>query len=604
MDTKLGVFSSFDEAVVLITLDQRDVKVLDATEQSYRLLQIEKGTINKIADFIKSSEIIITKCYEAIKYNEKLTFIDKLSNSDLWLEVKISPSNTKDSLLIFLTPVNEKIESINVLKKSELKHRLLFTNANDAIIILKNLQIIDCNSKTLKMFGCNYIGEISGKQLYHFMPEKQPDGSDSILKYHYLIQEASKEINHFFYWKHARLNGTQFDTEVSLSGFQLENEEHYVQIIIRDITRRIETENKRLISEKNYKELVELMPDAIVVETNNKITFVNPVASKIFETKEKNLLNSSISDFFDSKDNLKIKQLVIDTKQNENSRFPLELKLKGIDKYVEIQCISIEDEKQFTIKFVVHDITSKKLQELALIRADKAEQANFELQNEIKERIKAEENLLLAQLELKQNIKQKDVLLKEVHHRVKNNLQIINSMLKLQANHINDQETVFQLNECQDRIKSMSYIHESLYQTNDIELIDFSTYIPKLVNSLMHTYGKSHQQVKIVYDLDLVELNIDNSIPCGLIINELVSNVFKYGIPEKSKGILTFILKCKNNEVLLSISDNGQGMPPNFDINNSNSLGLQLVNALINQLEGEVKISNQNGLSYQITFPV
>ena len=194
------------------------------------------------------------------------------------------------------------------------------------------------------------------------------------------------------------------------------------------------------------------------------------------------------------------------------------------------------------------------------------------------------------------------MLLKEVHHRVKNNLQVISSILNLQSSYVTDESTKTILKESQNRIKSMSFIHENLYQKDKFSSIDFSDYIFNLSNNLVHSYHIFDNLVEIKYEMDSVNLSLDQAIPCGLIVNELVSNALKYAFPNREKGELTIRLKSENKQIELMIGDNGIGLPKDFDIQNSETLGLQLVLTLIDQLDARVDIQRDGGTKYFITF--
>ena len=210
---------------------------------------------------------------------------------------------------------------------------------------------------------------------------------------------------------------------------------------------------------------------------------------------------------------------------------------------------------------------------------------------------------ILAESELRGALKEKEVLLKEVHHRVKNNLQVISSILNLQTSYIKDKETANMLKECQNRIKTMAYIHESLYQTKDFLHINFGEYIINLVKNLFYSYDANQQKIKANFDVDTIFLNLDTSIPCGLIINELVSNAFKYAFVDDSQGFITVkVKKLDNGKIKMIVADNGKGIPQHIDYKNTESLGLQLVNILAEQINGTITLNKINGTIFEIIF--
>jgi len=205
---------------------------------------------------------------------------------------------------------------------------------------------------------------------------------------------------------------------------------------------------------------------------------------------------------------------------------------------------------------------------------------------------------------IKASLKEKEVLLREIHHRVKNNMQLLISLLKLQADKIEDKKYADMFKDGEDRIRSMSLIHEKLYQTQDFANINFGEHIVSLVDGLFVSYGVDTNKVSLNIDIKDVSIDLENAIPCGLIINELVSNSLKYAFPNERQGEIKISLCLANeDELVLTVSDNGIGMPEGLDINNTDSMGLQLVRILAeNQLDGRVDINRTEGTQFQIRF--
>ncbi len=206
--------------------------------------------------------------------------------------------------------------------------------------------------------------------------------------------------------------------------------------------------------------------------------------------------------------------------------------------------------------------------------------------------------------QIKSSLKEKEVLLKEVHHRVKNNMQVISSLLKLQSENTSDKQILDLFNESQNRIQSMALVHEKLYQTKSLADVDFKGYVKSLVNSLLRSHGTDLEKIVIKIEVTNVSLELESAIPCGLIINELVSNSLKYAFPEEKEGEIRVALNSiDHDELLLEISDNGIGMPENLDIRNSGSMGLHLVTILSeDQLEGQLKLNRAGGAHFYIQF--
>ncbi|MBW4681612.1 MAG: PAS domain S-box protein [Microcoleus vaginatus WJT46-NPBG5] len=208
-----------------------------------------------------------------------------------------------------------------------------------------------------------------------------------------------------------------------------------------------------------------------------------------------------------------------------------------------------------------------------------------------------------AQEQLKVSLKEKEVLLKEIHHRVKNNLQIISSLLKLQSSYLKDIEAQTLFKDSYNRVRSMALIHEKLYRSSDLAKIDLADYIRNLLGNLFSSYGVSSQAIELKLKVDNISLDVDTAIPCGLIINELVSNSIKYAFTPGLRGkiCVEFYLK-RENEYILLISDNGVGLPSGFDLEQTDSLGLQLVFNLAEQLGGSINLNTDNGTKFKIKF--
>ncbi|MGL5080738.1 MAG: sensor histidine kinase [Microcoleaceae cyanobacterium] len=207
--------------------------------------------------------------------------------------------------------------------------------------------------------------------------------------------------------------------------------------------------------------------------------------------------------------------------------------------------------------------------------------------------------------ELRTSLLEKELLVREVHHRVKNNLQVISSIFSLQSQTTDDPELLSVLDESQDRIRSMALIHEQLYQSNSLARINFEEYIKSLTQNLRYSYNTKFKTMSFQLEIEPIVLNLDTAIPCGLLINELVSNALKHGfLPRQSGeiGIKLFTIDSEKNKLCLVVQDNGMGLPKQFDINCTSSLGLRLVRALTRQLKGELEMYNQNGAVFKITF--
>jgi len=208
-----------------------------------------------------------------------------------------------------------------------------------------------------------------------------------------------------------------------------------------------------------------------------------------------------------------------------------------------------------------------------------------------------------AQEQINASLKEKEILLKEVNHRVKNNLQVISSLLNLQSKGIKDSADAEIFKECRNRVKSMVFIHEKLYKSKDFAHIDFSDYVRTLTNSLFHSYGVAAESLELLISVDdNISLGVDRAIPCGLIINELVSNSLKYAFSSGGSGRITIRVAYSGGEYLLEVADNGRGFPAEVDFRNTQSLGMQLVITLVDQLNGSVVLDSLGGTGTKFTI--
>ncbi|MBD3285099.1 PAS domain S-box protein, partial [candidate division WOR-3 bacterium] len=214
---------------------------------------------------------------------------------------------------------------------------------------------------------------------------------------------------------------------------------------------------------------------------------------------------------------------------------------------------------------------------------------------DITERREAEETIKAA-------LKEKEVMLMEIHHRVKNNLQVISSLINLQIKHTRENNVRDILRESSDRIRTIALIHERLYRSADLARVNFIEYVDHLVKSLFHSYGANPRDIRSSINVDKVYLDIEKAIPCALIINELVGNSLKHAFPEGKGKVKIDLKQTSANMLKLTVSDNGTGLPVGFDINTSGTLGLDLVETLVSQLKGELSFSSEQGTTCTITF--
>jgi PAS domain S-box-containing protein len=340
----------------------------------------------------------------------------------------------------------------------------------------------------------------------------------------------------------------------------------------QDITRRKMVEKSLKDSESKFRNLVETTPDMIwEIDKNGIFTYISPQSSFILGYTPQEIIGKNIFSFIEPGAVGRIKKI-------------FNTHIKTFRKINTLEVPVYRDSTELTL-----EIRSVR------VRDNKDNNEGFQgTARDITERTKATN-------QLRTSIKEKDILLQEIHHRVKNNMQIISSLLNLQITYLNDEEAVNLLKESQNRVRSMAIIHEKLYQTNDFTKINITEYINSLVNGLFYSYSiKNH--INSTIDIDDVELNIETAVPVGLILNELISNSLKHGFA-KGSGEVCIRLKNIDDKYEMIVRDNGIGFPKDVDFRKTESLGLQLVNNLVNQIDGEIELKLNHGTKFIITFP-
>lgn len=361
-----------------------------------------------------------------------------------------------------------------------------------------------------------------------------------------------------------------------------------------DVTEQKKAEERLQESEERYRNIVETANEGIsIIDAEERITFVNKQIEDMFGYSSEELIGRSMWDFLSDESKVVIKHVF--SKKGKNINESLEIKFirkDGFPLWTHTNSKSIFDKDgKFLGTLNLHtDITKRKEVEEAL--------RNFEIARK-----------------------------KEIHHRIKNNLQVISSLLDLQAEKfrnrkiINESEVLEAFKESQDRVKSMALIHEELYKGEELDKLNFSLYIKELADALFVTYKIGNADVSLNMDLEEnILLDMDTAIPLGIIVNELVSNSLKYAFPDRENGEIqikfhkngengSIIEESKNEEYkstsfILTISDNGVGISEDLDIKELDSLGLQLVTFLVDQLDGELELKKSNGTEFIIRFTV
>jgi two-component sensor histidine kinase len=352
-----------------------------------------------------------------------------------------------------------------------------------------------------------------------------------------------------------------------------ELEIHQIELKIQNedlIKTQLDLENSR----QDYYELYDFAPVGyITLDDKEIITRVNLTGAEMLGKPRKYLINEALIRFIDP---------------SYKKRFYghiQEVKKANIKQKCQVELISSEKKFLFVNLDTITSLDEERnLKGFKIILTDISEIKKIES-------------------DLEDSLKEKDLLIKETHHRVKNNLQVISSLLNLQSDYIKDKTEKEFFRESQNRAKAMALIHELLYQSTNMGRIDFAEYVKTLVYDIYKSYKSNFEFIKLILELKPITLDINTAIPCGLVINELVSNVMKHAFTPGEKGDLNINLSSYNENLVLIIKDNGIGFPSSIDFKNTETLGLKLVNTLVDQINGKIEITADNGTEIRITFP-
>ena len=484
--------------------------------------------------------------------------------------IKKTPSGIRKKIVYDIPTFFERKKVEETLRASEERYRDLFENAIDLIQSINTKgKILYVNNSWEKTLGYTNK-EIIGKSIFEFI---HPDDLKHCTNQFKQIL-SGKQLESFeiaFITKKGKKIIAEGNTNCKFKNGKPVS----TRGIFRDVTKSRKIERDIRESEEKYRNLIETMNEGLLqVDNNDKIVFVNRrFCEMIGSTQDELIGNYAYKQFLShyGKTGKEIKKIIA-------------LRKKGISSQYETQISTKSGElKWFIIDgSPIYDTNGKVI-------------GSIGVHTDITERKKAEE-------QLQKSLQEKEILLKEIHHRVKNNLQIISSMLSLQTASIRDKKAIKILKDSQNRVKSMAQIYESLYRAKNLAHINFSEYIFDLSKELIHSYLIYDKLVELKHDIKKVFLSLDLAISCGLIVNELVSNSLKYAFPVNKKGILHIGLEKKNELIKLTIGDNGIGLPDGLDFRNSKTLGLQLVILLVKQINGVIDVNLNGGTKYTITF--
>ena len=473
----------------------------------------------------------------------------------------------------FVTDITERKMSEEVLKLSQARFAGIVRISEDAIISIDDRQLITMfNDGAEKIFGYT-SHEVIGRSLEVLIPARFLRNHHKHVQNFSTSEDALRPMNERGPIFGLRKDGSEFPAEASISKFEVANE-RVLTVRLRDLTEHRKAEEALRKSEATVRALLESASQGVVaVNSKGLIMLVNAKTEQLFGYRREDLLDQPIEKLLPDRFRTThighrsgyFKQprerpmglgMDLSARRKDGTEFPVEISLSYV----------AAEDGNIAISFIT-DITERKA----------------------------------AEQQIRNSLEEKEVLLKEIHHRVKNNLQVVSSLLSLQSGYTKEEPVRDLFLESQNRVKSMALIHEKLYQSTDLANIDFADYIETLSRSLFQSYASNQGSVALETDID-VSLGIDHAIPCGLIVNELLSNSLKHAFPDGRAGKITLNFHSIEGEFVLVFHDDGIGLPANLDFRNTGSLGLQLVTTLTEQLTGTIAHTDTPGAEFEIRF--
>ncbi|KAF5033983.1 Histidine kinase [anaerobic digester metagenome] len=484
----------------------------------------------------------------------------------------------QDVIISVARDITERRKAENALIQSEKKYRTLFENMLEGFAYCKMLFddegqpidwiYIDVNPAFYELTG---LEDIQGKKVTEAIPG---------------IIEAQPEL--FELYGRVTLTGEAETIEVyfkpleiwfNISAFK-PAPEHFVAVF-ENITERKKAEIALKESEEKYRLISENTGDVIWLMDldSQRFTYISPSVYKLRGYTAEEVLDQSLEDI-----------LTPESYQYLMEKLPQKIQAYSLgDESMKLQTFRVEqackDGRTVPTEVVANILTDETGNITGLLAVSR----------DITKRVEMEE-------EIQKSLQEKEMLLKEIHHRVKNNLMIIASLLNLQSRYIKDKKALSIFKESQSRANSMALIHEKLYRSTDLKRINFGEYIKTLSTDLFRTYVGDPSRVRLNIDVEDVMLDINTSIPLGLILNELVSNSLKHAFPDERTGEINVVFTLTNDEYQLKVSDTGIGFPSDLDYRNTDSLGMQLVTSLTSQIDGELELDTTKGTEFCIKF--
>jgi PAS domain S-box-containing protein len=493
--------------------------------------------------------------------------------SIIYLEVDTVALREGENLIgtrSYLWDITERKRMDEMLRESEERFRSIVEYSHEGILIIDDaFRLIYCNDELCQIMGYSRE-EIIGQDFRKFLDKE----SEAIVVERYILRQKGEKIPHHYELDLTRKDGEKRHMQMSSNVIKDSAGKIMTVAQILDITERKQAEKALHDSERKLRLLAENMRDVVFVyDMNRRLQYVNPAVEKLTGYSMKELYEQSFINYLHPEDQermMKLWEELFQGKSFFNEEFRIVTK-DGQTKWCSSSWGPLLDEKRNQIGIQGREV-------------------------DITERKRAEE-------QIKASLQEKDVLLREIHYRVKNNMQIISSLLNLQAGQIKDKEAIKIIKDSQSRIRSIALVHEELYRSQDFSRINFSDYVQSLAVHLFQFNQVNSNIIQLRMNLEDVFLNIQTAIPCGLILNELIMNSLMHAFPEgKSGEIMVELNPLEGHTFQIIVKDNGVGMPKDLDIRHTTTLGLQIVAMLVKQLEGSMEAQREGGTTVKIVF--
>ena len=465
-----------------------------------------------------------------------------------------------------------RLAAQEALRESEQRLRNLFENALVGIYrTTPDGRVLFANPALVRMLGFKSTDELLAQNLERESPQHRYPRDE----FKRLIETQGRVIGLETSW--TRPDGTV--VYLRESGVAVKDQNGVVQYYegsVEDITERCLAQQALERSEREYRQLYDLAPVGYhELDCQGRVVRVNRTEADLLGYTVEEMVGKPIWEF-------------IAAEEREEAQCSLARKLAG-------ELPPLGTERTYVCK------DGRRLQ---IHVADRLVRDASGRVVAIRSTVQDVTPLNRAERALRASLHEKEMLLKEVHHRVKNNMQVVSSLLSLQASAAHEPIVQALLRDSQNRVKTMALIHEQLYQAENLARIDFAHFLRCLTTGLVESYGLQRGRVKVQIEADSVWLGVDTAIPCGLIVNELVTNSLKHAFPDNRKGTIRVTMRRDGGQVVLCVADNGVGLPAGFDLHTTESLGLQLVMTLVDQVEGSLTLCNQeNGVKFCLAFP-